>query len=293
MEMLKRLHHPDFMLHAAKVYIELLQARRIPSGREISSRATAALWRARHGLFAIRGLCSLLEAAVNLDDDPELHDLRRKALEEVKPALDDITKWLSFAITTSPASYLGEEFGTDCSFMYLTTSIAMSLGVLHENPGSSTSACANQRLMDLLIHIWLMRNAEVNVSSTERGPPSEYFIWLPSGPKGLIDWAAVKGCWLVSTLARIVNSPELSTLFCRRWLARCSMDGFDPSVLFVSTVFSRLDQAVNASTMGQTHLYAAVLNVKALSTLIHCTTVPYLLDPAKEPRWGPELLRSL
>ncbi|KAH6903682.1 hypothetical protein BKA70DRAFT_1513966 [Coprinopsis sp. MPI-PUGE-AT-0042] len=212
--------------------------------------------------------------------------------DKVKSALDDITKWLSFAVSNNPASYLGGEFGTDCGFMYLASRTAMNLGALHEGP-DSFAAYANQALVDLLIEIWLKKNGDVDFNFPERGPPSDYYIWRSPGPRGLIDRAPGQGCWLISVIRCLVNTPELSTLFCHRWLSRCTAGGLDPSALFISTIHSRLTQSVSASDMGKDLLYGSVCDITALSHLIHCVTVPYLKDRTKQPRWGPTHLQAL
>ncbi|KAH6901735.1 hypothetical protein BKA70DRAFT_1308450 [Coprinopsis sp. MPI-PUGE-AT-0042] len=292
MEKLLELHQPATILSVTDVYLEFLQACHIPSPQEIDSRSTVALAKASHGLFAIRGLDQLLYAAAHLQNTADLRKIRRMTADKVKSALDDITKWLSFAVSNNPASYLGEEFGTDCGFTYLASRTAMNLGALHEGP-DSFAAYANQALVDLLIEIWLKKNGDVDFNFPERGPPSDYYIWGSPGPRGLIDRAPGQGCWLISVIRCLVNTPELSTLFCHRWLSRCTAGGLDPSALFISTIHSRLTQSVSASDMGKDLLYSSVCDITALSHLIHCVTVPYLKDRTKQPRWGPTLLQAL
>ncbi|KAH6903681.1 hypothetical protein BKA70DRAFT_1300544 [Coprinopsis sp. MPI-PUGE-AT-0042] len=282
----------DFRL-ALEASLASLKPGYIPTQTQIRTRDVAALANAKRGLLALKRLQEVAFKAARYHDKPGFYALSTLITRKVGLSLGDVCKWLSFAISIPPASYLGTDgYGTSLSYMYLASTFAMDLGFLHESLGHDVSDAFNDAFFDLFIDMWLKKGSDLDSLSGQQ-LSTEFYIWTSPGQQAHIDWTPGQGCWLLTTVGLLSKNTRFADAFSQRWLARCRRGGFEPSSLFVSTILSRIRRIIADTRSNADHLYEAVVNIRFLSEISFNFTIPYLRDRPSNPGVGKDIFKAL
>jgi hypothetical protein len=263
------------------IYLNQLNPLLIPSKRDLDSGNSAALDNAERGLDSLWGLQSLINHVQRAGNAGNVTNLRPVALRLI-PRWDDIGRWLLFAIGRSPPTYLGERSFKRTNSQYIACATWIIDAAMEIAPDVAQAAKSSMKMMDVIIHMWLLKNRDVDCTQISKALPGQHHphmggYFVSPFPDTVDVNDRTIGCSLLVFMNNVILNKDLKDRFMDRWIHHLSKIGIrgytlDPFVLFAETLTSRIEQVFQSNEDRVCVLTYSWKNLVAIGTMIKFLT---------------------